>query len=129
MDDEGFIYVVDRDKDFLKCGGKRVSCRQVEDRLLGFEGVLEAAVVGVPDEILGEAVKAYVVPANGDFSGLAESLRLFCKSHVPPPLIPKEIVVLKALPKNSAGKVLKRYLRTLAPRAAEPFDEAQFGQR
>ncbi len=112
VDEDGFIYVVDRDKDFLKCGGKRISCRQVEDRLLGFKGVLEAAVIGVPDDVLGEAVKAFVVPANGDFAGLAERLRLFCKERIPPPLVPKEIVVLQGLPKNSAGKVLKRYLGT-----------------
>ena len=105
--------MVDRDKDFLKCGGKRVSCRQVEDRLLGYKGVLEAAVIGVPDDVLGEAVKAFVVPAGGDLPGSLERLRLFCKERVPPLLIPREIVVLPGLPKNSAGKVLKRNLRTL----------------
>lgn len=111
VDEDGFVYVVDRDKDFLKCGGKRISCRQIEDHLLGCHGVLEAAVIATPDDVLGEAIKAFVVPANGDFAGLAEHLRLFCKEHIPSFMIPRDIVVLPCLPKNSAGKVLKRELK------------------
>jgi acyl-coenzyme A synthetase/AMP-(fatty) acid ligase len=53
--------VVDRAKDFLKCGGKRVSCRQLEEKLLEFDELLEAAVIGVKDDILGEAVKAWSI--------------------------------------------------------------------
>jgi len=113
VDDEGFIYVVGRDKDFLKCGGRRVSCRQLEDQLLSFEGVLEVAVIGVPDDVLGEAVKAFVVPVNGYSAGLEDRLRLFCRGYLPPQLVPSEIVVLQDLPKNSAGKVLKQNLRAL----------------
>ena len=113
VDEDGFIYVVDREKDFLKCGGKRISCRQLEDRLLSFEGVLEAAVIGVPDDVLGEAVKAFVVPRKGYSSGLEERLRLYCKEYLPPQLVPREVVVLQGLPKNSSGKVLKQNLKTL----------------
>ncbi len=111
VDEDGFIYVVDRDKDFVKCGGKRVSCRQIEDRLLGWEGVLEAAVIGVPDDVLGEAIKAFVVPSKEDSNGLADRLRLFCKERVPSFMIPRDIIVVRCLPKNSAGKVLKRDLK------------------
>jgi len=113
VDDDGFIYVVDRAKEFLKCGGKRVSCRQLEDRLLEFDGLLEAAVVGVPDDVLGEAVKAFVVPRLPVCDGLEARLHLFCKANMPPPLVPRDIVMLKSLPKNSAGKVLKQELRSL----------------
>ena len=112
VDEDGFIYIVDRAKDFLKCGGKRVSCRQIEERLLENEDLLEAAVVGMPDEVLGEAVKAFVVPRNGNSDGLQERLRLFCKQRMSPQLIPQDIVVLRALPKNGAGKVLKRQLKS-----------------
>ena len=70
-------------------------------------------VIGVPDDVLGEAVKAFVVPGIGDSAGLEERLRLFCKEYVPRQLVPKEIVLLQGLPKNSAGKVLKRNLRAL----------------
>jgi long-chain acyl-CoA synthetase len=113
VDQEGFIYVVDRAKDFLKCGGKRIACRQIEDQLLECEELLEAAVVGVPDEVLGEAVKAFVVPRASNGNGFKESLNDFCKKHMPPQLIPKEIILLQALPKNSAGKVLKQNLRVM----------------
>jgi len=111
VDDEGFIYVVDRAKDFLKCGGKRVSCRQLEEKLLEFHELLEAAVVGVKDEILGEAVKAFVVPRDSHADGLEARVRLFCKEHLPFQLMPKEVVVMQSLPKNSSGKVLKQNLK------------------
>jgi acyl-CoA synthetase (AMP-forming)/AMP-acid ligase II len=111
VDEDGFIYVVDRAKDFLKCGGKRISCRQLEEQLLAFDDLLEAAVLGVPDEVLGERVKAFVVFRNGESAGLEERLRLFCKGRIPAQLIPREIVVLPSLPKNSAGKILKHALR------------------
>jgi len=113
VDADGFIYIVDRAKDFLKCGGERVSCRQIEEKLLGFEELLEAAVIGIPDDVLGESVKAFVVPRNPNCNGLKEQVALFCKSHLPPHVVPKEIVVLTALPKNSAGKVMKESLRSL----------------
>ena len=113
VDEEGFIYVVNRAKDFVKCGGKRVSCQHIEDQLLECDELLEAAVVGVPDGILGEAVKAFVVPRMSKQDGLRESLHDFCKKHMPPQLVPKEIVLLLKLPKNSAGKVLKQNLKAM----------------
>jgi acyl-coenzyme A synthetase/AMP-(fatty) acid ligase len=64
---------------------------------------------------LGEAVKAFVVPRNSGESGLVESLLEYCREHVPAHLIPSEIAVLNALPKNSAGKTLKDLLRTMPP--------------
>ena len=54
----------DRTRDFVKCGGERVSCQTIEEQLLEFEGLLEAAVIGIPDEILGEGIKAFVVPRD-----------------------------------------------------------------
>ena len=112
VDDDSFIYIVDRAKGFIKCGGRRVSCRQLEERLLEFEELLEAAVVGTQDDILGEAVKAFVVPRHHGSYALEERLRQYCKEHFPLQLNPREIVVLPSLPKNSAGKVLKSALRT-----------------
>lgn len=113
VDEDGFIYVVDRAKDFVKCGGKRIACRQIEDQLLECKELLEAAVVAVPDDILGEAVKAFVVPRLSNGNGLRDILNDFCKKHMPPQLVPKEIIRLQALPKNSAGKVLKQNLRVM----------------
>jgi len=110
LDEDGFIYIVDRAKDFIKCGGTRISCRHIADQLLACDSLMEAAVIGVPDEILGEAVKAFVVPRNPQTHGLEQEVRLFCKMHMPSQLVPREIVVLKELPKNSAGKVLRSSL-------------------
>jgi acyl-coenzyme A synthetase/AMP-(fatty) acid ligase len=131
VDEDGFIYVVDRAKDFVKCGGKRVSCRQIEDQLLGYEELLEAAVVAVPDEVLGEAVKAFVVPRASHGNGLRESVHDYCKRHMLPELVPREIIVLQALPKNSAGKVFKQVLKDLSSssQACEPELQLASGQK
>jgi long-chain acyl-CoA synthetase len=110
MDEDGFFYLVGRAKDFLKCGGKRVSSQQLEDTLLEHESVLEAAVVGVPDDVLGEAVKAFVVPKTGSPSDLEVELHAFCRKRLPQPFRPKQVVVLASLPKADSGKVLKSLL-------------------
>jgi long-chain acyl-CoA synthetase len=111
VDQEGFIYVVDRAKDFLKCGGKRVGCRQLEETILEFDELLEAAVIGMKDELLGEAVQAFVVPRNSYSDGLEQRVLAFCKERLDHQLIPKQIVVMNSLPKNSSGKILKQRLR------------------
>jgi long-chain acyl-CoA synthetase len=111
VDDEGFIYLLDRLKDFLKCGGERISCRQIEESLREFEEVLEAAVVGMPDEVLGEAVKAFVVPRDSTQTGFCDRLLAFCKSHMSAQVVPREIIVLGALPKNASGKIAKQELK------------------
>ena len=110
VDEDGFIYIVDRARDFLKCGGKRVSCREVENRLLNFRCLLEAAVVSTPDEILGEAVKVFLVSRMPDCAGFEECFLGFCKENLPQELAPKATILVDHLPKNSAGKVLKRDL-------------------
>jgi long-chain acyl-CoA synthetase len=113
VDEDGLLYLVDRAKDFVKCGGERVSCQAIEEQLLEFDALLEAAVIGVPDEVLGEAIKLFVVPRDSSTPDLETRLRQFCKEHLPPRLHPKLIVMLNSLPKNSAGKVLKAALRKL----------------
>src|SRR5271157_467589 len=110
VDEDGFIYIVDRARDFLKCCGKRISCRQVENQLQEFECLLEAAVLAIPDEVLGEAVKAFLVARMPGCPAFEDCFRVFCKAHMLPQLVPREFVVMPVLPKNSAGKVLKRNL-------------------
>jgi len=110
IDEDGFIYIVDRARDFLKCGGERVSCRQVENQMQEFECLLEAAVLGVPDETWGEAVRAFLVARMPSCPSFSDCFDRFCKEHLVPKLRPKEAVVLLSLPKNSYGKVIKRNL-------------------
>lgn len=110
VDDDNFIYIVDRAKDFLKCGGKRISCHQIENQLQEFECLLEAAVLGTPDEVLGEAVRAFLVARMPGCPQFQECFRVFCKEHLLPQLLPKEVVLMRALPKNNSGKVIKSKL-------------------
>ena len=111
IDEDGFIYIVDRAKDFVKIGGKRTSCRQLEEQMLEFSETLEVAVIGIPDPISGEAIKAFVVPRDAKDELFLEKFKDFCAKHLPSHQIPKEIVQRSALPKNSAGKVLKSVLK------------------
>ena len=124
VDGDGFLYIVGRSRDFLKCGGKRIGCKQLEQRLLEFDGLVEAAVISVPDEIMGEAVKAFVVPRQG-FDGVEKRLQVFCKERLPFELVPREIVVLAALPKNHAGKVMKEQLRAVGEPVLHPQETAK----
>jgi acyl-CoA synthetase (AMP-forming)/AMP-acid ligase II len=112
IDDQGLVYVVDRVKDMINRGGENVYCVEVENALAAVPGVAEAAVVGVPDEVMGEKVGAVVVPAPGadlDADGVLGHLRGFLADFK----VPQFLVVRAApLPRNPGGKILKRELRT-----------------
>jgi acyl-CoA synthetase (AMP-forming)/AMP-acid ligase II len=108
-DEEGFLFVVDRAKDIIKVAGNRVSAKEIEETLMEIEAVAEAAVIGVPDPLLGEAIKAFVVTKAG--SGDVEAIRNFLKAKLPVFKQPKWIEIRSDLPKNAAGKVLKSVLR------------------
>jgi acyl-coenzyme A synthetase/AMP-(fatty) acid ligase len=114
VDADGFLYIVGRSNDFVKCGGERVSCRKLEEQLLACDELVEAAVLGAPDPILGEAVHAFVVSRNGQHPGLEERLMEHCKRRLSTRLVPKKITVLSSLRKNSAGKIMKLDLPALA---------------
>lgn len=105
VDADGFIYIVDRKKNFLKCGGKRVGFQEIENRLMEFACITEIAVTAAPDEVLGEAVQVFVVPRMPGCKEFDHCMCSFCKEHLPRELHPKKVVVLDHLPRNSAGKV------------------------
>jgi long-chain acyl-CoA synthetase len=111
IDDEGFVYVQDRAKDMILRAGENVYCAEVEAALYQHPGVYEAAVFGVPHDRLGEEVAAAIVPKPGQTIPV-ESLRAFLAEHLAPFKIPTRIVFHREqLPRNPAGKILKRALR------------------
>ena len=105
VDTEGYVTVLGRAKSFLKCGGTRTSAERFEEALLAFPDILEAAVIGVPDEVMGEAPAAFVVARDPGDPTVAARLREFAGEKVPFALRPKLIEVVPELPKSAAGKV------------------------
>ena len=112
-DDEGFLYVVGRTWDMIKVGGNRVSAKEIEEALYEHPAVAEAAVFGVPDELLGEVPKACLVMKGGreGEKASAEALREFLSQRLAPYKLPKYFEFRKSLPKNEAGKIQKTLLR------------------
>ena len=111
MDDEGYVFLVDRSKDMIVSGGENVYCTEVEEILYQHPAILEVAVFGVPDEKSGEAVWAVVVPREGNEID-KEQLIEFCRERIATYKVPKGVdVQLEPLPKSGPGKVLKRELR------------------
>lgn len=110
MDDEGYFYIVDRKKDMIIVGGYNVYPREVEEVLYSHSSVLEVAVIGIPDQNFGEAVKAFVVTKK-DEEMTEEMLLEFCKDHLAKYKIPSSIEFLEELPKNTTGKILRRSLK------------------
>jgi long-chain acyl-CoA synthetase len=113
IDDEGYVYIVDRKKDLIIRGGFNVYPRDVEEILNGHEQVFEAAVVGVPDERMGEEMVACVVKKPGSEVTEEELIR-YCQDHLAKNKTPRRIVFLEALPRNGVGKILKTHLRQTA---------------
>ena len=113
-DAAGYLYFVGRsDEDILKCKGQKVAPKEVEDAALSFPGVALAAVVGVPDPVLGEAVTAVVVPDEGVTLNLRE-LQRHVAARVDEASVPKYIDVVAALPRNERGKIDKKTVRAEA---------------
>lgn len=110
VDDDGWLFLVDRKKDLINCSGFKVWPREVEDALYEHPAVLEAAVVGVPDEYRGETVKAFVSLKKGG-EVTAEQLIAFVGERLAAYKRPGGVEILAELPKTSSGKILRRALR------------------
>jgi len=109
MDEEGYLYFVARKDDIIKTRGEKVSPREVEDVLYGLPEVAEAAVVGVPDEILGSAIKAVLTLRNG--ATLSEqTVQRYCREHLEDFMVPKFVEFREELPKTTSGKIARREL-------------------
>jgi acyl-CoA synthetase (AMP-forming)/AMP-acid ligase II len=109
-DDDGYLYLVDRLKDMIVSGGENIASSEVERVIYEHESVVEAAVVGRPDERWGEVPVAFVV-VGPDGSTTPDELIEHCRGQLAKYKVPKDVVLIDALPRNPSGKVLKRELR------------------
>jgi amino acid adenylation domain-containing protein len=109
VDREGYMYFIGRKDDIIKSRGEKVSPKEVENVLYGLPGVVEAAVVGVSDPVMGEAVKAFIVAHD---VGMTEARVLaYCRAHLEDFMMPKYVEIRDQLPKTSSGKIKKTGLR------------------
>jgi long-chain acyl-CoA synthetase len=115
MDEDGYIYIHDRVKDMIITGGENVYPAEVENAIYGHPGVAEVAVIGVPDDKWGEAVKAMVVRKPGADPLPADIIK-YARERIAAYKAPKSVEFIDALPRNASGKILRRELR-------EPFWE------
>ena len=110
LDDDGYLFIVDRKKDLIKTSGFQVWPREIEEVLASHPSVGEVGVAGVPDSTKGEAVKAWVV-LRADTTATEDELRAFCREQLAPYKVPSHIAFRTELPKTMVGKVLRRALR------------------
>src|SRR5262249_2479490 len=111
MDQDGYVFIVDRKKDLIKTGGGyQVWPREVEEMLASHRAVAEGGVAGVTDAVKGEIVKAWVVLRSGE-AATEQELRAYCRERLTPYKVPAHIEFRTELPKTMVGKVLRRALR------------------
>jgi acyl-CoA synthetase (AMP-forming)/AMP-acid ligase II len=105
-DDDGYLYFVARKDDIIKSRGEKVSPKEVENVLYGITGVQDAAVVGVADELLGQAIKAFLVLRPG-YSYSDKDITRHCQAHLESFMVPKYVEIVADLPKTDTGKIRK----------------------
>ncbi len=111
-DADGFFYIADRKTDMIIRGGENIYPREIDDLLFTHPAVESAAVIGVPDELYGEAVAAFVVLKTGELTNETELIE-FCKNHLADFKCPQKIYFLEEIPKGATGKLLKRELAAI----------------
>jgi long-chain acyl-CoA synthetase len=109
MDEKGYTKIVDRKKDMILVSGFNVYPNEIEEVIASHPGVLECAVIGIPDSKSGEAVKAFVVKKDPNLT--AEAVIKFCHEQLTGYKVPKHIEFRNDLPKTNVGKILRRQLR------------------
>jgi long-chain acyl-CoA synthetase len=110
MDADGYFSIVDRKKDMVLVSGFNVYPNEIEDCLVRHPGILEAAVIGVPDGASGESIKAFVVRSDRTLTDTA--IRAYCKEHLTAYKVPKAVEFREDLPKSNVGKILRKDLRS-----------------
>ncbi|MBI4963193.1 MAG: long-chain fatty acid--CoA ligase [Desulfomonile tiedjei] len=112
VDEEGYFSIVDRKKDMIISGGFNIYPRDVDEVLFSHPKILEACVIGVPDEYSGERIKAYVVLKEGE-TAAPEEIVDYCKQNLVKYKVPKYVEFVKDLPKSAVGKILRKELRAM----------------
>lgn len=112
VDAEGFIFIVEREREMIKSGGNRVGAKEVEEIIAELPDVVEVAVVGEPHELLGEAIAAFIATVDGS-SLEADAVREHCRHHLPAFKVPERVIFLAKMPHNANGKVVKSELKKL----------------
>jgi long-chain acyl-CoA synthetase len=112
VDRDGFIFIVEREREMIKSGGNRVSAKEVEDVIAELPQVVEVAVLGAPHELLGEAINAFVVVSR-DATITPHDVEAHCRKRLPSFKAPEKVTFLPNLPHNGSGKVLKPKLREM----------------
>ncbi len=110
VDEDGYIYIVDRKKDMILSGGTNIYPREIEDVLYAHPAVLQAAVIGIPNDEWGETVKALIVLRDGKHA-TEEEIIAYCREHLAEYKKPRVVEFRDSLPMNPSGKILKRELR------------------
>ncbi|MBM4332040.1 MAG: long-chain fatty acid--CoA ligase [Deltaproteobacteria bacterium] len=111
-DEDGYLYITDRKKDLIIRGGENIYPKEIENVLHQHPQVLEAGVIGIPDKVYGEEVKAFVV-LKKEGAATCEEIMNFCRDKLPKYKRPKMVQIMDSLPKSAVGKILRRELRKL----------------
>jgi acyl-CoA synthetase (AMP-forming)/AMP-acid ligase II len=121
LGDDGYLYLIGRRGDMIIRGGENVYPQEVENRLLEHPRIADAAVIGVPDRLLGEAIKALVAPADPADPPTREELRAFARAALAGFKVPTQWEFVPSLPRNTTGKLLRRKLRPEAAKIQMPY--------
>lgn len=108
-DEEGFLYIVSRKSDMIKCGSHRIAPKEIEELLLELDGIAEAVVLGEADKILGELIVACII-AEPEENVSEKDILAFCRKHLPAFKVPHKIIFMREFPKNESGKVQKHLI-------------------
>lgn len=129
MDEEGFFYIVDREKDMIIKGGENVYPKEIEDVISKHPAVHDVGVIGITDKVSGEEIKAFVVPRIGKKVNPEEIIE-FCRNELAEFKVPKEVELIIGIPASAVGKSLKRKLRNGEGivRLSEESDEMKLGE-
>jgi long-chain acyl-CoA synthetase len=113
LDQDGYLFIVDRKKDLIKTSGYQVWPREIEEVLAAHPAVAEVGVAGMPDPVRGEVVHAWVVLRTGHDATTEADLRAYCREHLAPYKVPAKVLFSRDLPKTMVGKILRRALKDI----------------